>query len=484
MALVAAMHRDLVERDRLFTDEQYNQGITLAQLSPGPLAAQLCFYLGYVQGGFRGAAACAAAFILPSFLMVLAIGWAYARHGASPAIRLVFYFVGAAVTGIIARAAWRLLKRTTGSDWLLGGTAATLAVATILTGREPVLLILAAGLILWIVRAPPRWLSRSRVNEAASLLLLIQIVAFFTYAGAFVFGSGLAIVPFLHGGLVVERHWLTEAQFIDGVAVALITPGPVVITSGFIGYLVAGVAGAVAAAGATFLPCFAITVLLAPHVERYGRSPALVAIASGVTAGAMGALAGAVVLIGVQTVRDVPTAAIAAAAAGWPFARRVLTRPPGSPTVVRSDSSLSLERTMGKINLGKVVVGGLLAGVVLNVFDYVLHGVVLVDDWAAAMTALGKTPNMDAAIPYYVTFDFILGILLVKLYAMIRPRFGGGVKTAVIAGVMGWSLVCLIPTLFQYPGGLLPMNLLVMPLVVALVSQPLATVAGAWLYKE
>lgn len=480
MALVAAMHRDLVERSGLFTEEQYNRGITLAQLSPGPLAAQLCFYLGYVGGGLRGAAACAAAFILPSFLMVLALGWAYVRHGASPAIRVVFYFVGAAVTGIIARAAWRLLKRTTRSDWLLGGTVVTLAATTILTGREPVLLILAAGLILWIVRAPPRWLSRSRVNEAASLLLLVQIVAFFVYAGAFVFGSGLAILPFLHGGLVVERHWLTEAQFIDAVAVALITPGPVVITSGFIGYLVAGVAGAVAAAAATFLPCFAITVLLAPHVERYGRSRALVAIASGVTAGAVGALAGAVVLIGGQTIRDLPTAAIAVAAAGWP----VLTGSPGSPTVVRSDSSLSPETTMGKINLGKVIAGGLLAGVVLNVTDYVLQGIILAPDWAAVMTAAGKSADMSAQIPYYVTFDFILGILLVKLYAMIRPRFGAGVKTAVIAGLMGWALACLIPTLFQWPSGMLPQKLLVMPLIVAFVSQPVATVAGAWLYKE
>lgn len=139
---------------------------------------------------------------------------------------------------------------------------------------------------------------------------------------------------------------------------------------------------------------------------------------------------------------------------------------------------------MGKINMGKVIVGGLVAGVVLNVFDYVLHGVVLADDWAAAMTALGKTPNMDAAIPYYVTFDFITGILLVWVYAAIRPRFGAGVMTAVIAGVAGWALVCLVPTLYMWPGGLFPMNLLVMPAVVSLVSQPVATVAGAWLYKE
>ena len=139
---------------------------------------------------------------------------------------------------------------------------------------------------------------------------------------------------------------------------------------------------------------------------------------------------------------------------------------------------------MGKINLGKVVVGGLLAGLVLNVVDYVMHGIFLKADWAAAMTAAGKVANMDAGVPYYVTFDFLTGILFVWVYAAVRPRFGPGVKTAVIAGLTGWALVCLIPTLFQVPSGMLPMNLLTIPLVVSLVSQPVATVAGAAVYKE
>ena len=309
------MHRDLVERNGWFTDEQYREGITLAQVSPGPLAAQLCFYLGYVQGGVGGAAVSGAAFVLPSFLMVVALGWMYVRAGGSSTIRAVFYGVGAAVTALILRAAWRLLRRTVGTDWLLGVLAGAVAVATVVTGREPVLLIIAAGLITWVVRAPPRWLtSLATLREAGSALLLLQLAGFFVYAGTFVFGSGLAIVPFLRSGLVVQRHWLTEAQFLDAVAVALITPGPVVITAGFVGYLVSGLAGAVAAVAGTFLPCFVITVALAPHVARYGRSRVLGTIASGVTAGAMGALAGAVVLIGRQAVHDVPTALIAGAA--------------------------------------------------------------------------------------------------------------------------------------------------------------------------
>jgi len=247
--------------------------------------------------------------------MVVALGWMYVRAGGTPMIRSVFYGVGAAVTALILRAAWRLLRRTIGTDWLLGVMALGVAVVTVLSGREPVLLIIAAGVILWLVRVPPSWLRRvGAAPEAASLLLLAQLTGFFVYAGTFVFGSGLAIVPFLRSGLVVQRHWLSEAQFLDAVAVALITPGPVVITAGFVGYLVAGLTGAIAAAAGTFLPCFVITVALAPHVARYGRSPVLGAIASGVTAGAMGALAGAVVLIGRQAVHDIPTALIAGAA--------------------------------------------------------------------------------------------------------------------------------------------------------------------------
>ena len=196
---------------------------------------------------------------------------------------------------------------------MLWGVFLVLGAVTALTARENVWLIVLAGVVVWIVRAPPAWLRRSgTAAEAGSVVLLLQLLGFFTYAGSFVFGSGLAIVPFLHGGVVVERQWLTERQFLDAVAVALITPGPVVITTGFIGYLVAGLPGACVAAGATFLPCFLLTVIPAPYFRKHGKKPAIVAFVDGCTAAAIGTIAGAVVVLGKRSIVDVPTALLMA----------------------------------------------------------------------------------------------------------------------------------------------------------------------------
>ncbi|MGH7702935.1 MAG: chromate efflux transporter, partial [Gemmatimonadales bacterium] len=237
IALVGAMHRDLVEARRWLSEEEYREGLALAQLAPGPLAAQLAFYIGYIRAGVLGAIAVGLAFVLPSFIMVVALGWAYVRYGGLNWMQAVFYGVGAAVIGLIARSAYALTKRTIGRDPLLWMIYLTLAVTTVITGREIVALFFLAGLAAWLWRAPPRWLSRTGLTpEAVSGILLLQLLGFFSFAGAFVFGSGLAIVPFLHGGVVLEHRWLNEQQFLDAVAVALITPGPVVITTGFIGY--------------------------------------------------------------------------------------------------------------------------------------------------------------------------------------------------------------------------------------------------------
>jgi chromate transporter len=317
IALVGYMHRDLVEAHGWFTEEEYREGIALAQLSPGPLAAQLCFYLGYLRGGITGSALSGLAFVLPSFAMVVAMGWAYVRYGGLSWVQAVFYGVGAAVIGLISRSAYGLTRKTIGKDLLLWGIFLVVAVGTAVTGREIVSLILAGGALVWIVRSPPAALRRrGTVAEVWSVILLLKILGFFAYAGSFVFGSGLAIVPFLHGGVVLEHHWLTERQFLDAVAVALITPGPVVITTGFIGYLVAGLAGACVAAGATFLPSFLFTVIPAPYFHRYGKRPWLAATVAGITAGATGAIAGAVIVLARQSLVDVTTVLIAAGAFG------------------------------------------------------------------------------------------------------------------------------------------------------------------------
>ncbi len=328
IALVGHMHRDLVERRGWITEDEYREGLALAQLSPGPLAAQVCFYLGYIRGGIVGAALSGLGFVLPSFVIVVALGWAYVQYGGLPWMQAVFYGVGAAVIGLITRSAYGLARKTIGKDLLLWGIFLIVAAATAVTGREIVWLILASGALTWLVRAPPAaFRRRGTLAEAASAVLLLQILGFFAYAGSFVFGSGLAIVPFLHGGVVLQHHWLTERQFLDAVAVALITPGPVVITTGFIGYLVAGLAGACVAAGATFLPAFLFTVIPAPYFHRYGKRPWLVAIVAGITAAATGAIAGAVIVLGRHSLVDLLTVLIALAAFGVTWLRWRIPEP-------------------------------------------------------------------------------------------------------------------------------------------------------------
>ena len=148
-------------------------------------------------------------------------------------------------------------------------------------------------------------------NDPASQNSLWQVFIFFMKAGSFVFGSGLAIVPFLYSGVVTQHHWLSEHQFLDAVAVAMITPGPVVITVGFIGYLVAGFPGACIAALGTFLPCYLFTIIPAPYFKKYGKNPALLSFVNGITAAAVGAITGAVTVLARKSIFDLPTALLA-----------------------------------------------------------------------------------------------------------------------------------------------------------------------------
>ncbi|MDS0860238.1 chromate transporter [Burkholderia pseudomultivorans] len=327
VALVGYMHRDLVERRRWIGENDYREGLALAQMMPGPLAAQLGIYLGFVHYRVIGATLAGIAFVLPSFLMVVALGWAYAHFGGLSWMQAVFYGVGAAVVGIIAMSAYKLTTKTIGANRLLRAIYLTVAVVTVVTESEIAWLFISGGLLNWFWRAPPKWLSKGGLNALAvaqapnvsgvlsgiDLSLLGQIGLFFAKAGAFVFGSGLAIVPFLYGGVVTEHHWLNDKQFVDAVAVAMITPGPVVITVGFIGYLVAGFSGACVAALGTFLPCYLFTVLPAPYFKKYGKLPAVKAFVDGITAAAVGAITGSVIVIARRSIVDWPTVLIALA---------------------------------------------------------------------------------------------------------------------------------------------------------------------------
>jgi chromate transporter len=324
VALVGYMHRDLVEDRKWISEADYKEGLALAQLAPGPLAAQLGIYMGYVHYRILGATLAGIAFVIPSFIMVVALGWAYVRFGGIPWMQAVFYGVGAAVVGIIAMSAKKLTEKSVGKDKLLWAIYLVMAIITVVTESEIAWLFIAAGVLVWLLRAPPKWLGRSNLNAAAltqvpmagsflgsmDVSLLTQIGLFFAKAGAFVFGSGLAIVPFLYAGTVTEYQWLTEKQFVDAVAVAMITPGPVVITVGFIGYLIDGFSGASVAALATFLPCYLFTIIPAPYFKKYGKLPGVIAFVDGITAAAIGAITGAVIVIAKRSISDIPTAVI------------------------------------------------------------------------------------------------------------------------------------------------------------------------------
>jgi len=250
---------------------------------------------------------------------VIALGYAYVQAGGLPWMQAVFYGIGAAVIGIIAVSSYKLSKKSLGKNGLLWGIAITVAVITFITQREILWLVLLAGVVVWLYRERPKFI-RTPLKSILFIPVLLQVSAggwmngkleqigwFFFKAGAFVFGSGLAIVPFLYGGVVKDYQWLNEQQFLDAVAVAMITPGPVVITVGFIGYLVAGVPGACVAAMATFLPCYLFTILPAPYFKRFGKHPAIKAFVDGVTAAAIGAIIGAVFVLGKRQLTDIPS---------------------------------------------------------------------------------------------------------------------------------------------------------------------------------
>lgn len=319
IALAGAMQRDLVEERGWVTRDEYVKGLALAQLAPGPLAAQLAIYLGWSRGGVFGATLVAIAFVLPSFLMVLGISVAYERFGGLAWMQSAFYGIGAAVIAIILRSAYKLVRLTLGRDRLLWAIFAANAVATAVLEAEVLSLILGCGLVTLFVQlgrsraalsvVPPLAFAAAAATPAAGGTLFW----FFVKAGAFVFGSGLAIVPFLYGGVVREHRWLTDQQFLDAVAVAMITPGPVVITVAFIGYLVQGFSGAALAALGVFLPCYLFVILPAPFYERFAANPRLKAFVDGVTAAATGAIAGAVFVLARRAIFDVPTLLIFAA---------------------------------------------------------------------------------------------------------------------------------------------------------------------------
>ncbi len=321
VVLAAHMQRVLVEERRWISQEDFEQGFTLAQLAPGPLATQLAMYIGWLKAGRWGAALVGFAFVLPSFLMVLLIAMFYVSCHGLPWLEGAFYGIGAAVIALMLLGAYKLLKKTVGKDFFLGAIAASSLLVTAITESEIIWLFLLSGVGAVLYKG--KYLRRT---YSFSLLLpsvlvsgikgevydegFFKLLLFFTKAGAFVFGSGLAIVPFLHSGVVVEQQWLSERQFLDAVAVAMISPGPVVITVAFIGYLIAGLSGAIIASIGIFLPSYLLVVLSAPYYRKFSHSVLLKHFTQGVTAAAVGAIGGAALVLGKKAIIDLPTSAI------------------------------------------------------------------------------------------------------------------------------------------------------------------------------
>jgi chromate transporter len=334
IASVGYMQRDLVEQRGWIDRRNFLDGVALGQTMPGPLAAQVAMWVGYLRRGPLGAAAVAAAFVAPSFLMVVVVGAIYARYSGLAIVQSLFYGIAPAVMAIITIAAVKLVRMTDGHDWRLWIISGLIFALTAITGSEPILVIIGAGLLMILLDARPA-LRRRRQRDipppdrdekpdpvpAIPMILGLGTLAgagtltalglFFLKTGAIVFGSGLAIVPFLRDGVVAQHHWLTDGQFLDAVAMGLITPGPVVITAGFIGYLVAGLSGAIVASVAIFTPIYLGVVVPGRWFLRHRDNPQIKAFVSGATAAAAGALSGAVVVLTRQAVTDWPTVAIA-----------------------------------------------------------------------------------------------------------------------------------------------------------------------------
>lgn len=329
IALAGYMQRDLVERRHWITQDEYLEGLAVAQTLPGPLAAQLAMWLGYVRRGSRGAVAAAVPFILPPFVIVSVVAAVYVGYAGTTVIQALFYGIGPAVIALILRGAWNLVRVTVRNDRRLWAIFGAIAGITFVARAEVAVLFVLAGLLGALLYAPPTWL-RTRVAPAALPVglggavvsaamtadpsTLLQLGIFFFKAGAFTFGSGLAIVPFLQQGVVHDFGWLNEREFLDALAMGMITPGPVVITAVFVGYLVAGIAGAIIAALGVFLPPFLMVVLFAPWIMRYRKHRAVLGFTKGATAAAAGAIVGAAGVIATQVLVDVPTLAIFAAA--------------------------------------------------------------------------------------------------------------------------------------------------------------------------
>ena len=320
VALVGQMERELAGERHWLTREEMREAVAVCQSLPGPLAIQVGIFIAYLRGGFWGAWAGGWAFILPNFLIVAALGALFVHFGELRGVSGVFYGVSPAVIALILHSTYRLTKLGMEDklQWLIASACFAVTVAL---QAEVAFVFIVAGLIgivfygnlfkrtgslpLLSLTVPAGIPFLGAVEPvAASGSVLLQLLGFFLKAGAFTFGSGLVIVPFLQQGLVSEYGWLGEREFLIAVAVGMISPGPVVITATFVGYLVAGFWGSLTSTIGIFLPSFLIVLVAAPIVARHRANPNLQGFIRGAYAAAIGTILGACVLLGKIAIGD------------------------------------------------------------------------------------------------------------------------------------------------------------------------------------
>jgi chromate transporter len=313
VALVGQMERELVNDRKWLSKEQMREAIAICQSLPGPLAIQVGIYVCYLRGGFWGAWAGGWSFILPNFIIVAALGALYVYLGDLRPVTGIFYGVSPAVIALILHSCYRLAKLGM-EDWLQWIIAAVCLAVTVILQTEVALLFIGAGLvgILYygsLFKRTPGALTitapvLAQLVPQTSTSILGKLLLFFLKAGSLTFGSGLVIVPFLEQGLVQQFGWLDQRQFLIAVAIGMISPGPVVITATFVGYLVAGFWGSVVSTIGIFLPSFLLVLIAAPLLARHRANPNVQGFVKGAYAAAIGTILGACILLGRIAIGD------------------------------------------------------------------------------------------------------------------------------------------------------------------------------------
>lgn len=318
MALVSYMRRDLMEKRGWISHPEFLNGLALASLCPGPIATQLAIYIGWFHARLLGATSILIAFTLPSFLIILSLAAAYTHYGNGKWTQAALYGISPCVIAIVLRNGYQLSKAIVAKDYWLWGIFILNIILASFTHIPVYWVLLGSGLLGWLFKSTPRILFSPSLfiplglslEALASHHISAKLFLYFAWTGTVVFGSGYAIIPFIHEGVVQNFHWLTERQFLDAISIGMITPGPIVLAVTFIGYLIAGMKGALAATLGVFLPCYLFVIIFAPHFHRVAHREGLKAFIQGVTIGVAGAITGTSILLGKNSITNVTTAGI------------------------------------------------------------------------------------------------------------------------------------------------------------------------------